>query len=277
MRSILVTGAAGGVGRVLAAKLAARGDRVFACARSTAQLAELEGERIAAIAMDVSDTESVNNAFETLDNRIGGGPLDAVVHCAAIAPLGTVEFTSPAEYARVYNVNTLGALRVAQAAFERMRHGGEKRLILLSSLWGRLSGPLVSNYAASKHALEAMMDSLRRESANSGIRISVVEPGIIRTNMFTNQAADVAKKIESLCPAEREHYLPLYYGYLRLFEKGEKTAITAETCVDRILEILDAPRPRPRYLVGSDAKMLVPLARWISDKALDRLFGRLIK
>ena len=212
-----------------------------------------------------------------LDDHIGDSPLDAVVHCAARAPLGTVEFTLPDDYAQLYNINTLGALRVAQASFARMRQGGDKRLILLSSLWGRLSGPLVSNYAASKHALEAIVDSLRRETAASGIRISVVEPGVIKTKMFTNQTAEVLGKIEQLGPAEREHYLPLYQSYLKLFEKSGKTAITAEQCVDRVIEVLDARKPRPRYLVGADAKILVRLADWMSDAALDRLFARMTR
>ncbi|MEJ2409686.1 MAG: SDR family NAD(P)-dependent oxidoreductase, partial [Novosphingobium sp.] len=153
----------------------------------------------------------------------------------------------------------------------------DKRLILLSSLWGRLSGPLVSNYAASKHALEAIVDSLRRETAASGIRISVVEPGVIKTKMFTNQTAEVLNRIEQLGPAEREHYLPIYQNYLKLFEKSEKTAITADVCVDKVIEVLDARKPRPRYLVGLDAKTLVPLSEWISDRALDRLFSRLTR
>ncbi|MWV29304.1 SDR family NAD(P)-dependent oxidoreductase [Aurantiacibacter rhizosphaerae] len=277
MRSILVTGAAGGVGRALAVRLAARGDRVFACARSTAQIAELESDRITAIAMDVSDTKSVEQGFATLDHRIGDAALDAVVHCAAMAPLGTVEFTSPDDYAHVHNVNTLGALRVSQASFARMRQGGDKRLILLSSLWGRLSGPLVSNYAASKHALEAIVDSLRRETESSGIRISVVEPGVIKTKMFTNQTAEILNKIVDLSEDEREHYLPLYQSYLKLFEQSAKTAITADQCVDRVIEVLDAKKPRTRYLVGADAKLLVRLASWMSDSALDKLFFRMTR
>ncbi|MGE4431506.1 MAG: SDR family NAD(P)-dependent oxidoreductase [Sphingobium sp.] len=275
MRSILVTGAAGGVGSVLAASLAREGHHVFASARSTAQLADLAGDRIIPLEMDVADSQSVQRAFDNLDRHLNRRPLDAVVHCAAIAPLGTVEFTTPEEYGRVFNVNTLGALRVAQGGLARMRMGGEKRLILLSSLWGRLSGPLVSSYAASKHALEAAVDSLRRETAGTGFRISVVEPGVIKTKMFTGQTAEVLQKIETLSPQEREHYLKLYRNYLKLFEKSEKTAITAEDCVKQIVKVLNARRPKPRYLVGRDAKLLVPLSEWISDKALDRLFGSL--
>ncbi|SCW72196.1 NADP-dependent 3-hydroxy acid dehydrogenase YdfG [Sphingobium faniae] len=277
MRTLLVTGAAGGVGGALAARLARRGDRVFACARSTTQLKDLASERIIPLEMDVSDSASVERAFAELDRQLGGQSLDAIVHCAAIAPLGTVEFTPPEEYGRIFNVNTLGALRVTQAGLARMRRGGEKRLILVSSLWGRLSGPLVSSYAASKHALEAAVDSLRRETAGTGIRISVVEPGVIKTKMFTNQTAEVLQKIDALHSDERRLYLKLYRNYLKLFEKSEKTAITAEQCVDRIIKVLDARRPRPRYLVGLDARLLVPLSEWISDKALDRLFGSLTK
>lgn len=275
MRTVVVTGAAGGVGKALVEQARDRGDFVIATARSLGQLDHLAGDRVLPIAMDVSDSSSVERGFDELDRLLAGRALDAVVHCAAVAPLGTVEFTSADEYARVFNINTLGALRVAQSTVTRMRGRGG-RLVLVSSLWGRLSGPLVSTYAASKHAIEAIADSLRRETAGSGVAITVIEPGVIKTKMFTGQTAEVTAKIDSLDEIERAHYLGLYRAYLRLFQRSAKTAITAEKCADAIMRALDARNPATRYLVGPDAKLLVRLAEWLPDRWLDRLFKKMI-
>ena len=275
MQTVMVTGAAGGIGRELVERAREKGDLVFAVARSLAQLREMGGDRVLPVVMDVSDSQSVAAGFAEVDRLLEGRPLDAVIHCAAVAPLGTVEFTSPDEYARVLNINTLGALRIAQGSVNRMRaHGG--RLIFVSSLWGRLSGPLVSSYSASKHAVEAIADALRRETAGSGIKISVVEPGVVKTKMFTGQTAEVTAKIESLGEGERSHYLWLYQAYLKLFERSARTAITAEACADAIMNVLNAKRPRTRYLVGPDAKLLVRLADWLPDRGLDELFRKMI-
>lgn len=264
-RRVLITGAAGGVGRVLAERLLARGDQVIACARRTDQLTALTGA--VPLAMDVSRDESVAGAFAVLK-----GGLDAVIHCAAVAPLGTVEFTPPARVAEVLNTNTLGSLRVLQGALPHLRQS-KGRLILVSSLWGRVSGPFVSSYAASKHAVEALADSARRETRGQGVHISVVEPGVILTPMYANQATDLDAAIAALGVEETRVYGSLYQDHRKLLPAAGKGAITPEACCKVIETCLDSPRPRPRYTAGKDARLLVTLGRLLSDRGLDRVFA----
>jgi len=275
-RSIVVTGAAGGIGKALVERLQRSGVFVIAVARSRAQLADLESASVRTVAMDVSDTASVAEGYKEIDVALAGRNLDAVVHCAAIAPLGTVEFTPPEEYGRIINVNTLGALRILQGALPRLRgHGG--RLILVSSLWGQVSGPLVGSYASSKHAIEAMADSVRREIAGSDVHISVVEPGVVTTKMLTGQSGEVSQKILGLSPEERGLYLNLYNAYIKLFEKSVKAAISADACAGAIENVLNAAKPKTRYRVGNDSKALCFLGNLLPDSWMDGIFKLMLK
>lgn len=271
-RTILVTGAGGGIGRALATRLLARGDRVVASARRLDQMQDLVDAGASAVAMDVADDMSVQRGFATIEGRI-----EAVVHCAAIAPLGTVEFTAPEDVAAIFNVNTLGALRIIQGALPRLRAAGDGRLILISSLWGRVSGPFVSTYAASKHAIEALADSARRETRGQGVRLSVIEPGVVKTPMFENQAEDLRRRIDALGPDERALYGALYDDHAKLLSGAGKGAITAEQCCAVIEKCLDARRPKPRYLAGTDSRLLVTLGALLPDRGLDAVFGAIYK
>lgn len=271
-RKILVTGAGGGIGRVLAMRLLARGDRVIASARRLDQMQPLAEAGAHCVAMDVADDASVRLGFEGLE-----AGLDAVVHGAAIAPLGTVEFTPSADVAAIFNVNTLGALRVMQNALPSLRAAGDGRLILISSLWGRVSGPFVSTYAASKHAIEALADSARREMRGQGVSLSVIEPGVVKTPMFENQADDLRRRIDGLGPEERALYGALYDDHAKLLSGAGKGAITAEQCCAVIEKCLDARRPKPRYLAGTDSRLLVSLGAMLPDRGLDAVFGIIYK
>lgn len=270
-RTILVTGAGGGIGQVVAARLLARGDRVIASARKLDQMTELEKDGATLVAMDVGDDASVTSGFGKIS------ALDAVIHCAAIAPLGTVEFTPPPTMAHVYNVNTLGALRVLQASLPLLRVAPSGRLLLLSSLWGQVSGPFVSAYAASKHAIEALADSARRETRRQGVHISVIEPGVVKTPMYFNQLVELDKAVAALAADERRLYARLYADHRKLVAGAEKTAIDADGCAAVIEGCLDARAPRPRYRAGKDAKAMVAMGRALTDRGLDRVFGLLYK
>lgn len=273
--TILVTGAGGGIGYALATRLLARGDHVVASARRLDQIAALADRGARCVAIDVGDDRSVHEGFAGLEGA--GVRLDAVVHCAAVAPLGTVEFTAPRDVAKVFNINTLGALRIMQGALPQLRATGDGRLILVSSLWGRVSGPFVSSYAASKHAIEALADSARREMRGHGVSLSVIEPGVVKTPMFENQADDLRRSIDELSPAERTLYGDLYADHAKLLANAGKGAITAEQCCAVIEKCLDARRPKPRYLAGNDSRALVTLGALLTDRGLDAVFGAIYK
>jgi NAD(P)-dependent dehydrogenase (short-subunit alcohol dehydrogenase family) len=275
-RIVLVTGAGGGIARILVKRLLARGDNVIASARRLDQIDELAKLGATGVAMDVSDSGSVRAGFAEIDRHVGG-TLDAVVHCAAIAPVGTVEFTSPEDVAQILNINTLGALRMLQLSLPRLRKSKSGRFIFVSSLWGQVAGPFVSTYAASKHAVEALADSARRELRGQNIFLSVIEPGVVRTPMFSNQLDHLSTKIAELGADEASIYGGLYKDHAKLLKSADRTAISAEQCSSIIETCLDARRPRTRYRVGTDAKLLMALSAVLPDRALDAVFGLMYK
>jgi NAD(P)-dependent dehydrogenase (short-subunit alcohol dehydrogenase family) len=270
-RTILVTGAGGGIGNAVARLFLARGDIVIASARSINQVAELSSLGAQALAMDVSSDISVSTAF------LGITQLDIVVHCAAIAPLGSVEFTTPEKVAEIHNINTLGALRILQKSLPLLRQSPQGRLLLVSSLWGQLSGPLVSTYAASKHAIEALADSARRENGNRPPYISVVEPGVVKTEMFFRQIREIDDAVTRLQPQEHQIYAGIYAAHRRVISKAERSAISVDKCAQLIVHYANAPQPKPRYRIGLDARLMISLSRLLSDRALDRLFAYIYK
>jgi NAD(P)-dependent dehydrogenase (short-subunit alcohol dehydrogenase family) len=270
-RTILVTGAGSGIGRALVERLLLRGDHVIASARNTGQLAEFAARGVAVVGMDLRSDESVRAGFAGIER------LDAVVHCAAICPVGTVEFTPPDSFAETYNNNTLGSLRILQSSLPLLRQAPSGRILLLTSLWGKVSGPFVSAYASSKHSIEALADSFRRETAGSSVRISVVEPGVILTKMFDQAIPDLERLVAAMSPEEERLYGALWNDHRKLITNGGRGATTADKCAEMIERALDARNPKARYVIGKDSKAMVTMGRILSDRALDRVFGMLYK
>jgi NAD(P)-dependent dehydrogenase (short-subunit alcohol dehydrogenase family) len=171
-------------------------------------------------------------------------------------------------------VNFVGQLAVTQALLPALRRGGG-RIVNVSSIGGRVALPLAGPYAASKFALEAASDSLRRELADQGIEVVVVEPGGVKTPIWS-KGGDKADEIQAGMPAEAEER----YGELVRAVRAEADKIDRETglpplaVAEVIGEALTAARPRTRYAVGRDAKLRATVARLVPDRVMDRLIRR---
>ena len=171
MASILITGASKGIGHATAAEFARRGHRVVATARNPRTLDDLDVDQ--RLALDVTDPDSVAAAVEQ------AGDIDVFVSNAADIFYAAVEATPLAEFARILELNTVGALRVAQAVLPGMRARGHGRLLFMSSVAGRIVLPPGAAYAATKWALEAMVEALAIETAPFGIDAALLEPGAV--------------------------------------------------------------------------------------------------
>jgi NADP-dependent 3-hydroxy acid dehydrogenase YdfG len=171
MSRILITGASRGIGRVIAEELAAKGQEVIATARDASMLADLPAA--ARLQLDVTDESSVSAAVAA------AGPIDALVSNAGATVRAPMETVPVAEVQRLFDLNTFGALRVAQAVLPGMRARGTGKLIFISSIQGRIAIPLIGPYAASKWALEAIAETLAIEAAHFGISVHLLEPGAV--------------------------------------------------------------------------------------------------
>ncbi|MGA9489255.1 MAG: SDR family NAD(P)-dependent oxidoreductase [Mycobacterium sp.] len=171
MSTVLVTGAGRGIGRAITEEFIRRGHRVIGTARDPRSLQDLDlAQRLA---LDVTDDASVTAAFAA------AGDVDIVVVNPAEIFYSAVEAIPLTELQRIFNLNTVGALRVAQAALPGMRTRGDGKLLFMSSVLGRVVLPSGSAYAATKWALEALVESLAIEVAPFGVQATLLEPGVV--------------------------------------------------------------------------------------------------
>jgi NAD(P)-dependent dehydrogenase (short-subunit alcohol dehydrogenase family) len=171
MSRILITGASRGIGRGVAEELSARGHEVIATARDASTLADVPAA--VRLPLDVTDESSIRAAVAA------AGPIDALVSNAGATVRAPMETVPVAEVQRLFDLNTFGALRVAQAVMPGMRERGKGKLIFISSIQGRLAIPLIGPYSASKWALEAIAETLAIEAGHFGISVHLLEPAAV--------------------------------------------------------------------------------------------------
>lgn len=260
-QTILVTGCSSGIGRATVVEAARRGHRVFATARRRGDLAELEGHpNVTGLELDVADSASVRTALAS------AGRLDALVNNAGYAQYGAVEEVTPEEWRAVFDVNFFGLLDVTRGVLPGMRDAGRRTIVLISSLGGRVSVPFASPYCASKHAVEALADALRVETAPFGIRVVTVEPGPIDTRF-----ADRARSIVGPLIAKPGPYRAFYANAEKAMDGDFRRGHLPPEAVARVvLDAIESPRPRTRYHVTWLARTLIAARRVLPDRWLDR-------
>lgn len=187
--TVLVTGASSGIGRATALELARRGTRLVLVSRSEQTLAEVaaecrrEGAEARCVAADVADAAAVTAAFDYA--RSAYGPVDGVVHAAAVLALGRFEDVPVEDFDRVLTVNVSGTAHVARAALDHFREAGGGSLVVVGSLLGRTTTPYLSGYVASKWAVHGLVRTLQIEARRTpGVRIGLVTPGGVDTPIY---------------------------------------------------------------------------------------------
>ena len=269
---VLVTGASSGIGRETAILLAKTGHVVYGAARRLEKLQELSKYGVIPLVLDVTKEYSCQNALQQILNQ--QGTLDILINNAGYGAYGAVEDVPVTEAQRQLDVNECGAIRLTQMVLPLFRRQHRGRVIMISSIAGRLTGPFGGWYHASKYALEALSDALRMETAGQGIWVSIVEPGLVRTP-WGHIAAD-----HLAASARRGPYARLAEqaarGIHRLYDKKWLTS-PAEVARTIFLAV-NAAQPQARYLCGKDAYLLLALhtllptglydlaARWVMKK-----------
>jgi NAD(P)-dependent dehydrogenase (short-subunit alcohol dehydrogenase family) len=268
-KAVLVTGASTGIGEATALRMKRAGWDVFAGARKDADLERLRGEGLAPLKLDVTDADSIASAKAELDER----GLHGLVNNAGVAVSGPMEFVPLEELRHQLEVNLVGQVAVMQAFMPNIREA-TGRIVNVSSIGGRFALPMVGPYAASKHALEAVSDSLRRELRPWGIHVSVIEPGAVVTPIW-DKGRETADRLEDEMGAQaRSRYGKLAARIRQETEKIPDRGVGPDEVAKAIEQALTASRPKTRYVVGRDAKMRLKMKAVARDRGMDALIAR---
>jgi NAD(P)-dependent dehydrogenase (short-subunit alcohol dehydrogenase family) len=247
------------------------GFQVFAGVRRSEHgeaLRRQASERLTPILLDVTDQHSIEDAARSVADKLGGRALAGLVNNAGIDVAGPLETSSIAEARSQFEVNVIGLLAVTQAFLPLLREG-RGRVVNIGSVLGRLAIPFMGAYSASKFALEGLTDAFRIELRPWGIHVSLIEPGPVATPLWSkthllagmNEGRGAAGKLYATANAAAH----------AAFTKFGKSGISPDIVAAKVFEALTAPNPKPRYLVGRDAKALSWLAALVPDRIRDRL------
>jgi NAD(P)-dependent dehydrogenase (short-subunit alcohol dehydrogenase family) len=264
MRTALVTGASSGIGAACAMRLARSGWRVLAGVRRKGDAPQGTHE----VLLDVTSEEQIRAASDRV------GELDALVNNAGIAIAIPLEFIPLDELRRQLEVNVVGQVAVTQAFLPQLRRS-RGRVVFVGSIAGRSALPFLGPYAASKHALEAVADSLRLELRPFGIEVSIVEPGSIKTAIWTRSAELAASLANGAPPAMRELYGERTAAFGRVARERGANGASADAVAQAVEDVLTSARPRTRRLVGRDA-MLRAGFELLPDRLRDSVYERVL-
>lgn len=255
IKSVLITGCSSGIGLAAAKDFHARGYHVIATCRRQADVERLTQEGLTALQLDVDDSASIALAVEqTL--ALTGGSLGGVLHNAGYGLYGPLQTITRHQLEAQFSTNLFGVHELTRLLLPTFFSQREGRIILISSVLGRVATPNRGAYCASKYALEAWADVLRLELYGTGVKVGIIEPGPIQTQFIYNlQRAE--QEIPVRNPSFTRHF-----------------ALKPEAVVSKIRHALESARPRRRYPVTILTYLMVAL-KWLLPAAwLDRLLLR---
>jgi NAD(P)-dependent dehydrogenase (short-subunit alcohol dehydrogenase family) len=266
-RAVLITGCSSGIGHATAAHLQAKGWTVYASARRREALAELEARGCRTLALDVTDEGSMAAAVRAVEE--GEGAVGVLINNAGYSQSGAVE-TIPLDRLRAqFETNVFGLVRMCQLVLPGMRAQRWGRIVNLSSMGGRFTFPGGGAYHATKYAVEALSDALRFEVAGFGVKVIVIEPGLIRTRFSETAVRSVSDADDPYA----DFNAAVSRSTVTAYEKGPVARLGGppEAVARRIEQALSARRPRARYTVTPSARVLIGQHALLGDRGWDAL------
>ena len=254
----LVTGAGGGIGAEISKQLAKAKFTVYATDLDLDLMAHLDHKRIEKMKIDVTNSDDAISAVNAIIEK--HGKVDLLVNNAGYAQLGAAEMVPMEAAIKEFDVNLFGYGRMQQAVLPNMRERRSGHIINISSIVGKVSMPGFGWYAASKHAVEAMTDALRGEVAMLGIKVTLIEPGLVATPF-------IGKQIAGLGGVEHhDDYKPIVEAAANVGSNGEgaKPAQIARAVVRAALK----RNPPWRHALPLDSQGLIFVRRWFGDRAI---------
>ncbi len=281
---VVVTGASTGIGRATALRLAADGYHVLAGVRRPEDGATLRAGATAGTAagviepviVDVTDAGALAALADRIGRDAGRRPLRAVVNNAGIAINAPVETAPLDEWRRQFEVSVIGQIAVTQALIPALLASGG-RVINIGSVGGMVAMPGFGPYSAAKFAMEAVSATLRRELGPLGVKVVVITPGAVKTNL-TERGITTADRLAGLMtPDQHGRYDRLIDAFKAQAETYARDGVPPERAAAVISRAVAARKPSTRYTVGRDAALLTRIVRFIPDRALDGMLRRTMK
>ena len=279
MQSVVVTGASSGIGWGITKVLIQRGFRVFGSVRKPQDAERLSkefGERYVALFFDVTDEAAVQAAAQQVTDRLNGETLFGLVNNAGIAVPAPLMHQPTDEFRHQLEVNLVSVVIVTKAFLallgsDRSRRGAPGRIINISSVGGKFGGPFLAAYAASKHGLEGLSESLRRELMLYGIDVIIVGPGSVATPIW-----DKAEQVDLSMYADTE-YVEAARRVQEYMIRDGRNGYPPEKVGEVVWHALTTPKPRVRYAVipGSSFRRVIQmlLPKRVVDKIIAKNLG----
>ncbi len=268
-RSVLITGCSSGIGYCVAHGLQRRGYQVIATARGEKDVARLRGEGLEALPLDLTDSDSIALALEATLS-LTGGRLYGLFNNGGYGQAGAVEDLTRAALREQFETNVFGWMELSNRVIPLMREQGAGRIVQNSSVLGFVSMAYRGAYNASKHAIEALSDTLRLELRDSGVFVVLIEPGPIESRFRANSLLALQRHVD----VDRSVHVERYRRVLARLEKVGHAApftLPPEAVLGRVVQALEARRPRLRYRVTFPTHLFAVLKRLLPARALDVL------
>jgi len=275
MRSVVITGASTGIGWAIAKFLIGRGYRVFGSVRKPADADRLKGEfgqNFTPLLFDVTDEAAVLVAARQVREALGGETLAGLVNNAGVAVAGPVLELSADDFRRQMDINVIGPVIATQAfgpllGADPSLKGPKGRIVMISSVAGKNGNPLSAPYCASKHAIEGLSESLRRELMLFGIDVIIVAPGAVKTPIWSK-----AEQFD-MSVYQNSPYLPALNKVMAFMMKLGETGLPAERIAEVVFEALTTAKPRVRYQITPD-RMRHFMTATLPKRAVDRIIAK---
>ena len=275
MQYVVITGVSTGIGYDAVRLLLEHGYFVFGSVRKQEDAERLKadfGDNFMPLLFDVTDDEGVKTAVSLVKSVIGNNSLTALVNNAGISTPGPLMHVTPDDLRFQLEVNVVSVLAVTQAFLPLLGASKEAafepgRIINISSVSGKIAYPFMGAYAASKHALEAMSDSLRCELMLYGVDVILIEPGTVQTPIIGKFAEQVKKFRET-------DYASVFEKLIAAVDNRQTTAMPVELVSNTILQAVSSSKPRTRYVLARKYLTGWLLPRFIPDRWFDRMAAR---
>lgn len=273
---VVVTGASSGIGAATARELARRGYHVLAGVRREEDADAIRAVNLEPIMLDITNDADVATVLKRITDDPERRPLRALVNNAGMQINAPVETLPLTEWRRLFDVNLFGHVAMTQALLPALIES-RGAVVNIASVGGKVSMATYGPYAGTKFALEAVSDALRREVSPLGVKVIVIEPGAVKTDMLEGVAATGERITQAMTVEQRSRYGTLMQSMISQTQAAAPRGVPAEKAGRVIADAVANRRPRARYTVGGDAAFIVFLVRFLSDRMLDRLLARSLK